>query len=235
MSVVINRRLGPLPYQQVWFAECPEGSIFRAVKYFQASRCLELKGWKREEFYTLHSALGLEDQGLLACFKSTVRNEVRQAEALGVSFGLVESPEEFHRYYSAFCADRGIGTTSLAKVRSLGTDGLLTKVLHGGRVLAMHGYLIDQLTGRARLLWSGSSRFSDEDKVLVAKANRWLHFQDMRVLRDRGFSVYDWGGINPTSQDQGILGINRFKQAFGGIEVCEYHYTPNWLARILKA
>ena len=40
--------------------------------------------------------------------------------------------------------------------------------------------------------------------------------------RNRGVAEYDFGGWYNGTTDQARLGINKFKEAFGGTTVCEY-------------
>jgi len=234
MSLRVTRRIGPLPYTQIWFATEPRSGLFSLTRYFQCPNRVHKPGWAVSPFHTLLSDLQKSDQDLLSSYKSTCRNEVRQALGRGVVFQANFDVVEFLDFYNAFAAERGIAGLTLAKVQSFWPHLVLTAAVLDQKVLAIHGYLQDPEVARVRLLWSASARFeTTEDRNFVAKANRALHYLDQIHFRDQNFAVYDWGGFDPQSTDPGIVGINRFKESFGGTPTIEYHYTPFWLKAYL--
>ena len=95
----------------------------------------------------------------------------------------------------------------------------------------MHIFLRDAEAGRARLLHSANRRLQEPEKArLCADLNRFLHWHEVRVYRDDGFHLYDFGGINEDRTD----GIARFKISFGGDLLREYTYLCAgfpWLGR----
>lgn len=95
----------------------------------------------------------------------------------------------------------------------------------------MHIFLRDAEAGRARLLHSANRRLQEPEKArLCADLNRFLHWHEVRVYRDDGFHLYDFGGINEDRTD----GIARFKMSFGGDLLREYTYLCAgfpWLGR----
>ena len=97
-----------------------------------------------------------------------------------------------------------------------------------------HIFLRDAEAGRARLLHSANRRLQEPEKArLCADLNRFLHWHEMRVYRDDGFHLYDFGGINEDRTD----GIARFKMSFGGDLLREYTYLCAgfpWLGRAVK-
>jgi len=51
---------------------------------------------------------------------------------------------------------------------------------------------------------------------LIGRANRWLHYQDMRRFKAKGFALYDFGGYAKDSGDVDLQRINQFKEGFRG-------------------
>ena len=88
-----------------------------------------------------------------------------------------------------------------------------------GDPISMHAYILSD--GTARLLHSASHYRSIEDpeyRKMTARANRLLHWDDMRYFKGLGFSLYDMGGWYGGQEDLEKISINQFKESFGGIK-----------------
>ena len=70
-----------------------------------------------------------------------------------------------------------------------------------------------------------SSAGEGEDRALVGRANRWLHWQDMLRFKRMGMKRYDWGGLFEDESVPERAGLNRFKKDFGGQPVRTYDCT----------
>jgi hypothetical protein len=95
-----------------------------------------------------------------------------------------------------------------------------------GSQLSAHAYVKDSSLGRVRLLYSASHfrGMSDSgDRNKIGRANRLLHWHEIRTLKDLGFRLYDLGGIPLDSSDQAKNDIARFKLEFGGEMLIEYN------------
>jgi len=92
-----------------------------------------------------------------------------------------------------------------------------------GNTLVWHGY--HRNSQRATLLYS-ASLFRDantaEYRNKVGRANRYLHWEDIKRLKTEGISTYDFGGWYEGSEDKERLRINKFKEQFGGEIVRNY-------------
>ena len=96
-------------------------------------------------------------------------------------------------------------------------------------ILVMHLYMIDNEIRRARIFKSVSQYFRLSDnkaRSFNARANKYLHFMDMKYFKEQGFLTYDFGGYSYTSDNPKINSINEFKRRFGGEIVTEYDYIP---------
>jgi len=58
---------------------------------------------------------------------------------------------------------------------------------------------------------------------LAGRANRYLHWADIVHFRAHGVHTYDFGGWYEGHDDKERLGINEFKEEFGGRVVCEHN------------
>jgi hypothetical protein len=153
-----------------------------------------------------------------------VRYEIRRADGEGLAWETGVGLASFAEYHDAFARDKGFHGVGPARLESFGHALVLTRALKDGRTLSQHAYVVDREEGRARFLYSSSGRFEGSDTALVGRANRWCHWQDMLHLRGLGIRTYDLGGIAEGVDDPALLGINDFKQRFGGKTVREDHW-----------
>jgi lipid II:glycine glycyltransferase (peptidoglycan interpeptide bridge formation enzyme) len=57
---------------------------------------------------------------------------------------------------------------------------------------------------------------------LIARANRLLHWEDIKYFRDLKYLIYDFGGIDLDLSNKETKTIGEFKKGFGGQIVKEY-------------
>ena len=113
---------------------------------------------------------------------------------------------------------------------------LITMACHENVTLVMHSYVLDNEDKKARLLHSASdfrSMPSADDRALVGRANRFLHYNDMLHLKNCGFSVYDFGGIEVDAESTEKTQISSFKLGFGGITVSQSNFISYSLAFLM--
>ncbi|MDT7542262.1 MAG: hypothetical protein QOE33_2166 [Acidobacteriota bacterium] len=91
-----------------------------------------------------------------------------------------------------------------------------------GRALIWHTHYMSG--GRATLLHSAPMTHADADggRSLTGRANRYQHWQDILRFKRDGATLYDLGGWYSGNTDAQRLGINRFKEEFGGRIVRNY-------------
>lgn len=87
-----------------------------------------------------------------------------------------------------------------------------------GNVLCYHAYVN---TGNyCSLLFSASARFENSTiRNMIGRANRYLHWQDIKSFRNMGHKWFDFGGLFVETLGDEEEHINRFKREFGGKEV----------------
>lgn len=161
------------------------------------------------------------------------RYEIRRAESAdGVQCVQFTRPsgavvDRFRRFHHPFALAKGISPVDahwLAAAAGVGAVELSCASDSGGRELVWHSYYHG--ADRVRLLHSASLLPSQADsdlRALIGRANRRLHWEDMNFFRSEGVATYDLGGVYTGRKDQGKLGINVFKEQFGGRVVQEYN------------
>ena len=225
-----------------WFAdEIDPKNKYKLYYYRQASADTSAHSFHKEEFHTLLTDLTISEEELFRKCSATVRNEIKRAEREGVIFSYNTSIERFVPFFNNFARIKGLKQIQDSKLKAYGKYLVITEAAIDNNVLASHSYIIDEESGRVRLYQSATQRFSEDlDYNLIGRANKYLHYRDMLKFKEMNFSVYDWGGIAHDTTDSSLLGINKFKKSFGGVESVEYNYASlpyTWfmsLKRILK-
>lgn len=194
----------------------------------------EAKGAFRgfQEYHTCMSDLTHTEDELLSAINKNVRYECRRSERDGVEIRFyakadIEADktllESFTRIYEEMYRSKGIDTrfNITAVKKYMQTDSILfSAVWHEGSMIVFHSYIYDDTD--ARLLHSASCyRGGDENaQSMTGRANKRLHWEDMKYFKSRGLLRYDWGGISDFEKPNGI---DEFKLKFGGEKITYYN------------
>lgn len=195
---------------------------------------------------TLVNDLSEDEEAIFSHFGKNVKYEIKRAYKENIQsqffFGRIENFKEiipsFDKEYLKMYAAKGMKMKSIknnlfrmAKNHCL----MISTASDQEGMLVYHAYIIGNNV--ARFQYSVSVFRNVEDKSTrqtIARANRMLHFEDMKWLKKNGITQYDWGGY---SRSEELAGINAFKLAFGG-EMCEKYFykeaCSEIIARILK-
>lgn len=184
--------------------------------------------FKKENSYTLHSDLTLSEEEIFKKFSSTIRNEIRRAEKEGSIFIYSERKDVFLMIFNDLASQKGLACQSIDSLNAYGSNLILTSTSMNNVITAVHSYLIDFDLKKVRLLHSATLRFSKSlDSNMVARSNKYLHYMDMKIFKNEGFEIYDWGGIAFGSENISLRGINKFKESFGGQLIVQKNlYSP---------
>ncbi len=236
--VVIERKLaGLLSYKMVFFAN--ETSVHRfaanlgptgLARFFYTTDKLDdarmvIRG---ERGFTVYNDLRLPLEGLWKGFGPHNRTEIRRAERLGERVRITRNEEagrgDFLTVFNEFARLKD-GVRPISDRLLQRYEGFADRVILylDDRPLVVNLVLRDPENGRVRGLYNASRRLdSDEPKNarLVSNLNRLLHWSNMRLYKEEGFTTYDWGGISEDRSD----GRANFKMSFGGAVVEEYTY-----------
>lgn len=185
----------------------------------------------RKKSFSVVNSLLKEENEIFNEFDSTTRSHIRRAEREGVTWKLTVDPVEFVDFYNAFALNKKISVTSERRLEEMKRNLTMTYATLDGKILSAHSYLTDKELGITMLYHSASLRFDDAfDSNTIGRSNKLLHFKDMIYFKEKGFTVYDFGGYAENTSDPSLVGINRFKLAFGG-EIVPYvnYYSVGYL------
>jgi len=237
-GLIVLRRISMLRLVEVYFAGDAEPTTERAdlVVFLQATT----KRGRSVAFETLHLSLAQDRGRLWRDLNKTTQYEIRRAESRdALRLSVLRHPSageltEFVDFYDRFATGVGIARCNLGKLTALRRPhalGISLGRASDGRTLCAHAYIV--AAGRARLLYSATARSprSDaEEASAIGRANRALHWADIRAFQEDGLSVYDLGGLAGEGASPRLQAIDRFKRGFGGREVVEFNcYVPKTL------
>lgn len=189
-----------------------------------------------KDFDTITIKLDSEDD-IKKLYSKNCRYEVNRAEKEGLIFSSNINIEDFIYFYNDFAVDKNLEKISISTLNYPLEDVEITAILYKEDVLVMHSYFLDKDNNTVRLLHSCSNLHKQncsEIRKIIGWGNRLLHHSDMLYFKNKGYLTYDFGGINLKSTDASILGINRFKESFGGDIIRNYIAQPLWLELLIK-
>lgn len=219
-------------YGECWFGELPAQASVDVLALRQ--RTSRLVGVRCHPFFTIFNDLTVGEDELMGRFGANCREKLKRAERRDdLELEILEDPgerlPEFVACYDAFAEQKRLRRANMqwllgaCAARQL----VLARVSRHGETLVWNAYVV---AGADAWYQHGVSRFRDvpaEQRAIVARANRWLHWRSMLWFRERGFARYDWGGLFEREETPDQAGINRFKREFGGREVRSYDcYVP---------
>lgn len=191
------------------------------------------RGWRKR--HTLVLDLGDDEDALLAQMHKETRSKIRRAadrdlvEVAGAARPTEAEVDAFADFYDRFAALQSVAPVFRPRLYALAARGslvLTTAADADGEALVRHAYVA--VGGRGYMLYSGSVLAESGDSAtrnLVGRANRYLHWHDIRLFKERGFDLYDFGGLDVDERTPKTAGIARFKRGFGGRVVPVYSLT----------
>lgn len=224
-----------LKFADVWFCE--------NVKDIKNDYdILNLKGYKNEikdGKNTLQHSLMIDlmqdEDTIFNGIKKNVKYEINRCYKENVSSFIYNSEDlksnreellKFEEMYNQMYKEKNMNVKlalSIVDKYIESNSFLLTKsVSETGKDLVYHAYVVDKHDSR---LWYSCSNFrsdDNEEKKLIARANKYLHWEDIKYFKNNGFKNYDFGGI---SSFENPNGIDQFKMAFGGNRIDYYNIS----------
>ena len=229
--IIIEKTLHGTVMKKVWFAEYPvhDNGI---IQYRQAA----FAGDGSEQFLTLVSDLTDTEEDMLSRFSKGCRYKVNRAYRENIEFKILDSKDikddildEYLDFFEDFWKSKGItldDKDSLFKEMKAYIKEqafTLAYALVDGERAVYHTHIYDEKTAR---LFHSASLFrlrdgSDNSKNIIGMANRALHYEEMKFFKNKGLSVYDWGGAG---KSEDVASITEFKESFGGESVTCYDF-----------
>jgi hypothetical protein len=151
-------------------------------------------------------------------FRSSIRQEVNQIEKkkLITSKYFYKPKKEviykFIKFYDHYASVRNLPLADSKKLIALKENILITCALAFENIIIYHVYLFDEIKVR---LWYSATKPNaiGDDLQFVAKVNKFLHYEDIRLAKQLDFVIYDLGGINLSGSDK-VKSISQFKLGF---------------------
>lgn len=216
-------------YVELWFDESiPTTRVGDVLICRQRSAPIE--GHTCTPFHSLVSDLRIGEGELFEQFGKTNRYKISRAQKRdGLDFSFLADPrpalDAFCEFYDSFAQQKSLyaayrrGLSAACDAKQL----VLTSAFKDGSAIVWHAYIT---CGETAVLLHSASHFRTKDndeRALVGRANRWLHWQAMLGFKRVGFARFDWGGMFADEGTQERAGINNFKREFGGRSELTYN------------
>jgi len=238
----INRKKLILSFEERYFEPVSNPHTEALTIYYQAPNFSQKH--RTMEFKTSHIDLTKSEDRLLKDIAKNTRYQINRffkKDKLDCQIIVNPDNEEiknFASFYNIFAESKGLCKCNTQKIKRLAEkNAIVFSVVQNSNMNPMcyHAYIVNGI--RARQLHSASKYRDINDKNeqnLIARANRGLHWFDMKYFKSEGYNIFDIGGLANLDVHPEMLNINKFKKDFGGKEVIEYNiYCPNSiLARI---
>ena len=184
--------------------------------------------------YSLITDLANDEACIFDSFSSTVKNEIRRAEREQVVCEIYDSAclkisneklISFSEMYGAMYSQKGMDVrVPMNEINAYVYNDafILSAAVLNNVPCVYHAYITDGV--RTRLLYS-CSEFRVKDNAMknaIGRANKMLHWYDLRYFKGQNLSSYDWGGISSPDQPNGI---DKFKMSFAGRPTQYYNCT----------
>jgi len=219
--VFLNRKV-------VWYSSKPTIWNCLTTLYKQSTHYKPVLGFVRENFFTKIIDLAKDEKQLLEGFDKNTSYEIRRAEKEHINTTVEQNVENFKNFYNQFAKTKGLPQLNNS-INHYQRYLVITKAEYDKKEVVMHSYIIDESLKRVRLLHSASlfrNSLDAQTRAIVGRANRLLHFMDMKYFKQMGYMEYDLGGYALDTKDESLCRINKFKDGFGGKLKQETDYLP---------
>jgi len=228
----ISRTKYKIPFLDVFFASDPRNFEYESCLARFSQAAIPLDGFS--QCMTRIVDMSADEDILFSKLSSNTRYKIRRAAREGFVpfFSAYPSESEidnFCAHFQLFARQKRLPPCNYNKLLGLraASSLILTGALDAQQSLTVsHAYIADRAGERIRLLYSASlfrSADDPEERNRIGRANRLLHWHDMRGARSHGYRHYDLGGFPATQDDPEKNAIVRFKSEFGGETVVEYN------------
>ncbi len=222
-KIPINRKL-------ILFSEKPSLKFGLFDVYLQSFYKNTKIGFKRTPKYT--KLIDISSDIFIDSFSRSTQYDIRKAKLENIICETSNDKDSFIAIYNSFLSIRKISGAKISeKELSIYGDAFIIRkaYINANETLVFHSYIYDSNIKRVRLLHSVSNNFDitkmPEDKALIGRANKLLHYNDMLYFKEQGCLTYDFGGYAYNTNNKSLIGINSFKDSFGGLMVEESNYV----------
>lgn len=224
-GVIAFRRKG-ITIGEAYFDAPADGDDVGRVDLLRIVDAFEPPAEGARKLHTLVVDLADDEERILEQMSKDTRSKIRRAEQRdGLTLAAATAPTDedvaaFADFYDAFAGAMSVAGVFRPRLHALAEHGnLVLTTVNGedGTALVRHAYVAAR--GRGFMLYSGSKLAETDDsglRNLIGRANRYLHWHDIRLFKERGFQLYDFGGLDVEERSPKTAGIARFKRGFGG-------------------
>lgn len=215
---------------EVWFDGQPSADRVDWILYHQRSEPTAGGHWR--PFYTRVIDLKQTPEMLMAAMDGFTAGDIKKAQKKDqTTCHRLNAAEqnlltEFADFYDRFAAHKNLGPADrhwLERTAAAGQLELWTAQTPESQRQVYHVLYRDRKRVRSVHMASANSEgLPKEGQRKIGRANRFLVWHCMLHYRDEGIEIFDLGGWYSGSSDKALLGINKFKECFGGKTVCEY-------------
>ena len=233
---------------RVWFPKktdiihC-ENDIIRYMRYQEMD--IEYNNSMVDYNETLITDLMDDEDTILNSFTKTVKYEIKRSLTDDINITILGADElkinkeflaDFKNTYISFC--QICGDKNLEKVYNekhinnyIDNDCIMISCARYENGKVYHLHVFDKET--ALLVYSASDfRNENVDRNLAGRANKLLHFNDIKYFKEKNMLFYDWGNISSYTEPNGI---DKFKISFGGrhIQIKSFFVGNTFIGKIL--
>ncbi|RZL51219.1 MAG: hypothetical protein EOP00_00320 [Pedobacter sp.] len=235
--------LNLFPINVIWFADRPNPFKCINSQYKQSSYHKIVLGYWRTPFFTKVIDLSQDLAIIETQMPAKTAYEIRRGIKDGINTTLEIDIDHFIDFYNEFAKIKKLKPLN-AKLKEYLNPLIITKSRFDGKDLVMHAYVSDRQSMRVRLLHSASlfrAENSTADKATIGRANRLLHYKDICMFKELGYTTYDLGGYALGTVDVNLSSINQFKDGFGATLLQESDFLPlpgvflSFLHKILRS
>ena len=215
---------------EVWYDDEPDNAPVDWIYYRQRSS--PVAGARSRETHTLLVDLTPSPDQLLARMDQKTALKINAALAkdhLAWERGDARDAKtlnEVERLWNEFAAAHKsppLERDWFDKIAEAGNLNLSAAKDPTGQTLAYHLVLLTRQRARQLIAISPYRALPDAAwRNAVSRANCFIHWKNFLDFRTRGIPFFDWGGWYMGTTNIQYLGINRFKQSFGGRIVREF-------------
>lgn len=169
------------------------------------------------KFHTVLLDMRPTEEELFIGFRSTVRQNIRKAEKLGMVADFNQDLIGFLSFYNDFAKSKGLYPISENFANELKENFIVSWVRFEGEVLSAGLSLYDEKLGITYDYLAGSRRLDERfDRNLVGLAGKLMKKEEIMFFKHMGIQTYDFGGYAFETNDKSLMGINEYKLSFGG-------------------
>lgn len=188
---------------------------------------------RASQYETLCIDLRAGEDAVWSGFDRNTKYEVRRAGKESVAVDESEHLDtdalnSFVVEYDRFRSEKSLAQLNMRLLEQLQAQGRLSLTVSRcelGHPMSWHVYVVRG--ERARLLHSITASTGEgaiRDRSYVGRANRLHHWKDITRFMGAGLTIYDLGGWYSGSTDSAKMGINKFKESFGGVHEVSWNY-----------